>query len=302
MSKHTTMRFIATNALSYCLSVFLIILITGVIVLRTVLNPLYILSRMEHSGFIEQSVIELREVFISYGLGSGVERDTMASLITEHHVVEAAEGIILQKYGRESGFSFEAYIDEMYLVFYDYAISKGFQITEDIETGLFELAELCANALSNHLDTLVISVLAQTQHYTRIILIGVLVVSVFSLGVIIIIPFVNREVTRAIDSYLYAFGAAAILCAAISIVYYSTGLSTRLQITPMSYKMLISSWLDGIINGYLIALIITISLILICVFAQLYKNKFFNRRLFSSVSGQRVIKKQNILHNIFRRD
>jgi hypothetical protein len=273
MSKRTTARLAATIALSYCLSILLIVLISGVIILRTILNPWYILSRMEHNGFIEQSTLELREVFITYGLGSGVERDIMAPLITDEQVARAAEGVILQKYGRGAGYNFDNYSNEIYLVLRDYAISQGFEITADIETGLRDLADLCADTLRNHLDTIVIRSLAQTQRYTRIMFLGVALVSVLSLGAIIIIPCVNRRVTRWIDGYLYALGATAIFCIAIPVIYNSTGLSTRLQITPMSYFMLITSWLDGIISGFTIALIPLILLIIVCVTVRVLRSK-----------------------------
>jgi len=228
---------------------------------------------MEHSGFIEHSTTEIREIFISYGLGSGVDREIMAPLITDEQVAEAAEGVILQKYGRGSGYAFDRFSNEIFLVLSDYAISQGFEITEDIEIGLRDLADLCADALRNHLDTIIIRVLAQTQRYTRIMFIGVAIVSVLSLGAIVLIPSVNRRVTRWIDGYIYALGATTIFCIAIPVIYNNTGISTRLQITPTSYFLLITSWLDGIINGFLVALIPLCLLIIICVIIRILRSK-----------------------------
>jgi len=233
---------------------------------------------MEHSGFIEQSAIELREVFISYGLGSGVDREIMEPLVTDAHIAEAAEGLILQKYGRSSGYSFEQYSNEIYVALSNYVLSMGLQITEDVQTGLRDLADLSVDAVRNHLDSVVIQVLAQTQRYTRIMYIAVAIVSVLTIATIIIIPSVNRRVTRWIDGYIYALGAASLLCIVIPILYFQTGISTRLQVEPLSYFMLITSWLDGIFSGFLSALIPLVVLIIICVIIRVQRRKKREKR------------------------
>jgi len=228
---------------------------------------------MERSGFPEQATIELREIFISYGLGSGISRDTMASFINESHVLEAAEGSILYTFGRGAGYSFEDYSNEIYTGLREYVLSQGLDITEEMEVGLLDLADLCAESLKNHLDSPVFNVLASSQRYINFLYFCIIAIAVLSVIAVVIIPAVNRRVTRWIDGYIYALGATTILCAAIPIAFFSSGISSRLQISPMSYNMLISSWLDGIASGYITALIPLISLIIICVIVRLLRSK-----------------------------
>ena len=281
-------RFAATVSLSYCLSIFLFVFITGVILLRTVLNPWYVLSRMERSDFAEQSVTELSEVFITYGLASGVSPDVMTTFITADIVNTATEAIILETFGRRTGYSSDEYINEITDELRAYAIQQGFTITTDIGTGLHELAVLCADALKDHINSPIFGLLARLQYITRYIVTGIITTAVLSLTAIIIIPTVNLRVTRWIDGYIYALGATSLLCIIIGIVYYSLGISTRLTISPVSYNRLISSWFDGIINSYMIALLPLLSALAICITIRIIRRIRRNKqKIYAELDSRR---------------
>jgi len=275
MARRSVIHYIATVSLSYCLSVFLLVIITGIIVIRTVFNPLYILDRMEKSDFYEQSSFELRGVFVSYGHGSGFPLEVMAPLITEKHVADAAEGSILEAFGKGSGYSFEFYSDEVNNALRNFALSEGLNITEDMEAGFKDLADLCADALRNHLNTPIFNLFAEMQRFTQSIIICISVAMILSIAAIVILHFVNRHEPRRIDGYIYTQGATIISCTAIPVIYFSTGVSTRLQITPMSYNRLISSWLDGVVSGYLYALIPLLLLPAVCVTLLILHRRIF---------------------------
>jgi hypothetical protein len=288
MSRRSMARFAATVSLSYCLSIFLFVFITGVILLRTVLNPWYVLSRMERSDFAEQSVTELSEVFITYGLASGVSPDVMTTFITADIVNTATEAIILETFGRRTGYSSDEYINEITDELRAYAIQQGFTITTDIGTGLHELAVLCADALKDHINSPIFGLLARLQYITRYIVTGIIITAVLSLTAIIIIPTVNLRVTRWIDGYIYALGATSLLCIIISIVYYSLGISTRLTISPLSYNRLISSWFDGIINSYMIALLPLLSALTICITIRIIRRIRRNKqKIYAELDSRR---------------
>jgi hypothetical protein len=220
---------------------------------------------MEKSGFAGQSVTELSEIFITYGFASGVSPELMKTFITIEHVNAATEGVVLETFGRGTGFSPDEYINEISSALRNYAISQGYSVTDDIEAGLRELAVMCSDALENHINSPIFGLLAQMQRFTRSIILSISLTAVLSLIVIILIPTVNRRVTRWIDGYIYALGATSLLCVTIYIIYYSLGLSTRLMISPVSYNRLISSWFDGIVNSYMIALIPLLSVLIICL-------------------------------------
>jgi len=288
MSRRSMARFAATVSLSYCLSIFLFVFITGVILLRTVLNPWYVLSRMERSDFAEQSVTELSEVFITYGLASGVSPDVMTTFITADIVNTATEAIILETFGRRTGYSSDEYINEITDELRAYAIQQGFTITTDIGTGLHELAVLCADALKDHINSPIFGLLARLQYITRYIVTGIITTAVLSLTAIIIIPTVNLRVTRWIDGYIYALGATSLLCIIIGIVYYSLGISTRLTISPVSYNRLISSWFDGIINSYMIALLPLLSALTICITIRIIRRIRRNKqKIYAELDSRR---------------
>jgi hypothetical protein len=245
--------------------VFLIILITAIILLKTVFDPFYIIGHIEKSGFSEQSVEELNEVFISYGFASGIPSEIMSSLLTTRHVTNAVEGSILEAYNVGFGHSFEAYSDEVYITLYDYVISQGIDFTDELRTGLRDLADLCAAALKSHVNSPILNMLAQTQQYSFPLTLVIAVSTAMSLIAIAIILFVNHRVTRWIDGYIYALGSVSLICIALPVIAINLGLTSRLQISPQSLNNLISSWISGILSGYLIALIPLLLLMGVCV-------------------------------------
>jgi len=272
MRKQSTARYIVTLILSYCLSFFLIVFITGVIALRTVFNPWYILTQADRSGFPEQAASELREIFISYGHASGVSSEFMASLITARHVADAVEGSILITFEEGTVFSYTKYTDDIFHKLQDYAQSQGYETTSAVRIGLNDLAVLCTNALKDYLGSPIIGFLAAAQRNTQNLFVGILIVGVLSLIAIFALPFTNRRVTRWIDGYIYALGAAVILCAAVPVAAYVSNITSRLQITPVSFNKLISSLLDGVIYGYLIALIPLILFMIICIIIRILRS------------------------------
>ncbi|MCL2628778.1 MAG: hypothetical protein FWD44_08825 [Oscillospiraceae bacterium] len=271
MSKRSKIRYIATVALSYFLSLFLLGLITSIIIFRTVMNPWYIVGRFERSDFAKNAAVDLHEIFISYGNASGVTNATMASLITPQHIADAAEGSIMETFGVSGGYNFEAYSSEIYLTLRTYAVVQGIEITEDIEYALRDLADLCADALRDYVNSPIFGILAQVHRYNRLLFVAIAALSFLCVVILVLLPFVNRRVTRWIDGYLYAMGGAALACIIIPIAVHGTGITTRLQITPLSYNRFISSWLHGIVDGYIIALIPLILIICICAFIRIVR-------------------------------
>jgi len=236
-------------------------------------NPWYIARQLENSGFAEIAVTELREVFISHGLASGVSQDVMASLITAEHVADAAESGIMESFSVSAGFNFNNYSNEIYLILHDYAIRQGVEITDDTISGLGSLSDLCANTLRNYVSSPIFDILAEAQHYSRYLFITIAISLILSVLVIALIPYVNRRVTRWIDGYLYALAATVLICIIIPVAVHSTGVTNRLQITPLSYNRFISFWIKGILDGYLVALIPLVLLIGVCVTIRIIRWK-----------------------------
>jgi len=273
MSRRSRLRYVITIALSFFLSLLLIALIAGVILLRTVVNPWYIVGRLENSGFAEKAHLELQEVFISFGLASGVSSEVMVMLITPEHIADAAEDGVMESFNVSGGYAFDAYSDEIYEVLYSYALSQGLSITDDAKDGLRSLADLCAQTLEDYVGSPIFDILAQAQHYRRHLFIAVAVSLFLSIIVVFLIPRVNHRVTRWIDGYLYALGTGVIICIMIPLVVHSTGITSRLQITPLSYNRFISSWIEGILDGFLVALIPLVLLIGVCVAVRIVRWK-----------------------------
>jgi len=169
------MRYILTVVLSFFLSLFLLVIITGVILLRTVVNPWYIAQQLERSGFAENAATEIREIFISYGLASGVSRDVMASLITAQHIAEAAEAGVMESFDVSGGYDFTSYSDEILAVLQDYVAKQGIDLNDDITQGLRSLADLCAGALQNYVSSPIFDILAGARHYSRHLFIAITV-------------------------------------------------------------------------------------------------------------------------------
>jgi len=273
MNRRSGIRYITTITLSFFLSLFLLALISGVILLRTVVNPWYIVRQIEKSGFSENAALELREIFISYGHASGVSADVMASLITAEHVADAAEAGVMESFDVSAGFNFSNYSNEVFMVLYEYAAAQGMEITSEVREGIGSLADLCADALRNYVNSPIFDILAGARHYSRHLFIAIAASIILSHIVISLIPYVNRRVTRWIDGYIYALGTVTLICIIIPVAVHSTGITNRLQITPLSYNRFISAWIEGILNGYLVALIPLTVLIGVCVTVRVIRWK-----------------------------
>jgi hypothetical protein len=275
MSLRRTARFVTSISSSYCLSVSLFVFITAVILLRTIFNPSYIIRQIEISGFSEQVVQELNEVYISYGLASGISSELMASLLTTRHVTNAVESSILKAYNLSVNYSFEDFSNEVYIKLYDYVVSQGINATDELEIGLRDLADLCVVALKVYVDPPVFELLAQAQRFSRPIVQAIAVSAAISFIAIAIILFVNRRVTGWIDGFIYALGSVTLISVALPMIIIHLGLTSRLQISPLSLNNLISSCISGILNSYLIALFPLLLLIGICVTVRILR---WNRR------------------------
>lgn len=271
--RRSGLRFASTTVLSFILFLAMMVLITGTILLGTALNPLYAVRQLERSGFADLAAYDLREVYISYGLASGVSREFMAELITTGHVEYVAERIIMEAFGEGPEYSFENYSDEVYHALYGYAVAQGIEITAEVETGLRGLAELCADALMNYIDSPIFRVPAQARQSANLLLIAMAGSTIAGIAAAVVILAVNRRVTRWIDGYLYALSATAIMCIALPAGVFATGITRRLQISPLSYNRFITSWVEGILSGYLAALIPLTILIGVCIAVRVIRWK-----------------------------
>jgi hypothetical protein len=278
MIKNKIVRLALTLTFSYCASIFMLLFISGMILLRTVVNPWYAIRQIDSSGFSEQAHSELDSVFISYGLGSGIPRDVMARQITPAHIEYAVKGSIQEVYGIGTGYNFELYADEMYQEFHNFALSQGISDDDTLEEGLRDLSVLCADALKNHVGSPIFRIMSETLRFRRALFTGITLSLAAAIISAVFIFIINRRVIKRIDGYLYALSAASAVCAAIPIIFFGSGVSKRLGITPLSYNQFLSSWLDSIVSGYIAALIPLLSLMALCITIRIIRKKRRRRR------------------------
>ncbi|MCL2249478.1 MAG: hypothetical protein FWC13_09420 [Oscillospiraceae bacterium] len=263
MSKVSSVRYIATLALSFCLSISLLLLISMSILLLTVFNSHYMLSRLNHSEFALHVAGELEEVYISHGHASGISPETMLSLISTEKIAIALEYSVRAAYGNVSPYNFSSHTERMFNILHEYALSLGFDDTPLLVQGLYDLATLCTAELQSRMESILINLMSEVMHFHVHAIIATAVLAFFSALSIFFIHLANSSVTRTIDGLLYSFGTVSIICAAVPIFFHITALTSRIQIMPLSLNRFITSWLDGIIHSYLFALLI----LLLCMFA-----------------------------------
>jgi hypothetical protein len=202
----------------------------------------------------------------------------MSELITESQVEIAVKSNIQEAYGVGAGYPFNLYEDELYRAFHEFALSQGIQDTAELKVGLRDLAELCANTLRSHVDSPVFRIMSETLRFRPALFMGIIVSLVAALIFTALIFGINRRVTKRIDGYLYALSAVSLICAGLPIVFFGTRLTARLNITPLSYNRFLSSWLDGIVSGYLSALIPLIILTGICITVRIIRKNRYGHR------------------------
>jgi hypothetical protein len=241
-----SVRCFITLALSYFLSLCLFLLITGAVLLGTVFNPEYAVRQINRSGFIEQARAELGDVFISHGFASGMPRSVMETLVTGEDVGHAVRESVRKAFGAGQGYPFTRYEEEFFLAFRKYSLTQGVENTDSLR----DLASLCADAFEGHTNSFVFSLIPEALRFRPPLFIVTLAALAAALALAALIPAANRT-----GGCLHALAAVSLICAALPALFFAAGISKRLHITPLSYNMLISSWLDGIAAAYMLALI-----------------------------------------------
>jgi len=280
MSKVSLVRYAATLALSFCLSILLLLLITMSILLLSVFNSRYTLSRLEHSEFALHLAAELDEVYISHGHASGISPETMLSLISAEQIAVALKTTVLAAYGNSSPYDFAAHTERMYNILHEYAMSRGFDDTPALAMGLYDLAALCTAELQNRTDFVFINLLSEVMRFHIHAIIATAALAALSALSIFFIYFTHRSITRTVDGLLYSLSTASIICAAIPIFFHITALTRRIQIMPLSLNLFITSWLDGILSGYLFALLF----LLLCIFSCILVRRSRRRKWAKSIN------------------
>lgn len=268
MSKRTgsNMRYTATIIISYLLSLFLVVLISFVILLRTVFSPEYMVSRVDSSEFTATTYAAVQEIYISHGTASGVSTEMMQSLITPEDVDDAIKAEIRAAYKTGSPFDYTKLENEMFAALHNYAVRLGFEATDELDEAIRDLAKLCAGDFKKQTASMVIGMIGTAAtRFERYITIGITLSAIVALLLIMLLPILNRRISRWVSGYIYAFGATAIICAAIPIVLFISGFTQRLNITPQAYNDLLRSWIEGVAHGYLTALIPVLIILTTCI-------------------------------------
>ena len=201
MSKKAKKRlmYILTVITSYFLSLFLLLFIVGLILLRTIFNPVYLINQVDNSGFSGQSFNELREIYVSYGSASGIPQDVMISGLTLNQIDMAVKTSIRAAYNIGPPFNYTRYQEELFDIFHEFALSQGSDDTEELEIALQDLASLCVEAFKRHNDSMFLNLIAEiTARYHRILLIVLFVTGAFSVITSVLIVVLNNQIQNTI--------------------------------------------------------------------------------------------------------
>jgi hypothetical protein len=273
------LRYVTTIALSYLLSIFLLLLIVGLVLLQTAFNPSFMLRQIENVGFTEEMYQEIREIFISYASASGIPHDVMLEGLSQRQVDNAITANVYAAFSAASPYDYARHENELFEIFLAFALEQGSTPSEELDEGLRDLAVLSMEAFTERTDLGLFVLLAEfASRIHRVLNITISVAAALIVLTAVMMPLINRRVTRWIDGYIYALGAVALFCIAIPIFALGTGWTGRLNITPMSFNRLISAWLEGIIGSFSIALIPVLSFIAICVIIRINRRNRRRRR------------------------
>jgi hypothetical protein len=243
MNDETKKRTRVRRWISLVLTFFMVLSIlvtTGMTVMRyTVLSPDYLVKQIYASGYAEKQYDHYMDTISIYAVSSGFPEKFFLDMVTERDFTEDFVGEASRLYNAEApAIDEDALKANLREQLEAYAKKQGAEITPEIEGALDYLTGLCASAyrsdVSFPLFSTLQSILARAAEQvpkaftTAVILFAALFVALL---------LIQRHKTSVLRYLSYAFGAAAIFLAVISLYVKFGSWIERISFSGAMYNL-----------------------------------------------------------------
>ncbi len=243
-------RRILMAVLSAVLTLTGFVLVCVAVLYGTMFSPSYFQHQMEHSGFVQQTSEDLKELAVSYAAASGFDSEVLLPLTQEPVVWQAMQARLESvKTGQE--FDYEQIVGQAASLLQKSLAARDIPLTEEIETGIQNLAESWRDefrvATRQPLLEQMLRILIQLRTPICIALVVLAVVLCGALGLLLALG----RGSRAAVSYLASANIGiAILCGVLPTVVLISGVFERISLSPEPVRLLAVSFGTGVLQAF----------------------------------------------------
>lgn len=279
-SKHFKGRSAVSIVLSFLFSIFISVFVLLLICLTTLLNSGYLASHIQGSEYSQYRAEELKEIFISYGMASNFDEETMSSLIDPEQVEEDILARARAIYSSaEASYDMQPLEDEFYDKLTQNVSDRDISMTEENKQAVRELAKLCAEAYESEISLPAASQVSNILGKIKLpvwIALGVDAVLMVFTGWYLFHLYRRRY--RSIAYLIYALSGSALLIGLPGLVVLLSGRIARLGIINQALYSLITDYIYGVLSGLLwsAGVLLAISIILYFVWRTVRKKFIAN--------------------------
>lgn len=266
---------IFSMVLSFILSLLGLIAIVIFMANITLANPNYMKDKAKQSHFSSKAYSELEEKYTSYGSASGFTIDAFDKILNEAEIEAALFKNIDKIYFDTQGPNYESINTQIYDMLMQNVESRNIVITQDIKTGVSELASTCANdyinAVSLPFVTYITAAVNAVKQKLGAANIALLAAFVFTAAFIVIL---NKTSHRLFKYFAYSLTTMFILSASIPAAVILSDKMSYISVQPISLNHFAVDYLNGIFKVTLNCSYICIALALLCIVAYYALRKF----------------------------
>ncbi|MEG0762783.1 MAG: hypothetical protein RR424_03065 [Oscillospiraceae bacterium] len=275
----STVKQILSMVLSLILALFSIISIVAFTVNVTVSNPSYMKGKAQTSHFASKVKQELEETYTSYGAASGFTIDAFADILNEDEIEGALFKNIEKIYFDTPALDYDALNKHIYETLIKNVEVRDIIITEDIKTGVAQLAAACAtdyiDAVSLPFLSYVSSIVNALRQKLKIVNISLIVAFVFTAAFLIIL---NKTSHRLFKYYAYSFSTAFIMSAILPIAVILSDKISYISVRPISLNHFVVDYLNGIFKVMINCSFICLIAAILCIVAYYVLRKANSKR------------------------
>ena len=238
--------------LAWVLSLLLVLLSVVGVVALTICNKGYLQQQVLKSGYSAQALENLKENYTSYGSAGGMSSEVMTSFITAEQIQQDLFRSIDEFYkgnreklqhpevGQAAKVAMAASLEE-----------RGIKITDEIDSALEQMAQLCQTDYENYVRISLASlVAAYMPKLTKLAWVAAGVVAGVTLIALILVLNVQRTAPARLRWCINAFSGAALFCVLVPILFRIFVKMENLRLSPASFKNLLVSYTNSMVNVF----------------------------------------------------
>lgn len=244
--------------LSYLLSLFLAGIALAIVLMISFGRAGYFKTALKQSSYATAVYESLCENYESYGAAAGFSPEVITSFISPEQIDTDLDKAVDAMYDGDISMQEHPEIHEAAMTaMKDDATSRGYEVTDEVETALELVADACQADYDNYVCVPLVSQMSGFIDKVQSIAVGMLIVCVL-LGFVAVFVITKRPGPAQFKVRVLTFSllASALVCAILTFAVYPMMQLGNLNISPTALKLLICNYVHGIFASFGIFLII----------------------------------------------